>query len=212
MDKNSLIQLTNEIYRLTLLFPKKEPLRYKMREIADDLIISLSQGLSSGKLNESGKPNEQQRMLADLEILDGFFEVAKAQNWVAPLDLLRVQEEYNRIKAEIKKINKQPPTQETALMKETTLTKETNKVQPSQSQANKPPARQFINERQKKILEILKEKGQLQVWQVKQVFPEVSKRTLRRDFESLLKQGIIERRGERNDTFYKFPTSYELGR
>jgi len=33
--------------------------------------------------------------------------------------------------------------------------------------------------------------------------PNVSKRTLRRDFEFLLKQGIVERIGERNETFYK---------
>jgi len=113
--------------------------------------------------------------------LDGFFEVAKAQNWVAAVDILRIQEEYNRIKAEIKKIAKRPPE------------KEITRVEPVQ----------IPNSRQEKILAILKEKGRAQVWQVKQVFPEVSKRTLRRDFESLLKQGIIERRGERNDTFYQ---------
>ncbi len=42
---------------------------------------------------------------------------------------------------------------------------------------------------------------------MKQVFPEVSKRTLRRDFENLLKQGIIERIGEKNDTFYQLKRS-----
>ena len=38
MDKDFLIQLTTELYRLTLLFPKKEPLRYKMRELADEIL------------------------------------------------------------------------------------------------------------------------------------------------------------------------------
>ena len=170
MDKNYLIQLTQNLYRLTLLFPKKEPLRYKMREIADQILAKCSM------LNL-----EQNPVLEDLEILDGFFEVAKAQNWVAVVDVLRIQEEYNRIKAEIKKIAKCPPE------------KEITRVEPVQ----------IPNSRQEKILAILKEKGRAQVWQVKQVFPEVSKRTLRRDFESLLKQGIIERRGERNDTFYQ---------
>lgn len=170
MDKNYLIQVTQNLYRLTLLFPKKEPLRYKMREIADQILAKCSM------LNL-----EQNPVLEDLEILDGFFEVAKAQNWVAAVDILRIQEEYNRIKAEIKKIAKRPPE------------KEITRVEPVQ----------IPNSRQEKILAILKEKGRAQVWQVKQVFPEVSKRTLRRDFESLLKQGIIERRGERNDTFYQ---------
>jgi DeoR/GlpR family transcriptional regulator of sugar metabolism len=60
-----------------------------------------------------------------------------------------------------------------------------------------------MNERQKKILEILKEKGKIQVGQIKEFFPNVSKRTLRRDFQSLVKKGIIERIGEKNKTFYQ---------
>ena len=56
-------------------------------------------------------------------------------------------------------------------------------------------------------LEFLKENGRAQVWQVKQIFPEVTKRTLRRDFGNLLKQGIIERIGERNGTFYELRES-----
>jgi len=58
-------------------------------------------------------------------------------------------------------------------------------------------------ERQEKILTFLKENGRAQVWQMKQVFPEVTKRTLRRDFEYMLGEGIIERIGEKNNTFYQ---------
>jgi len=36
LDKNHLFEITNELYRITLLFPKREPLRYKMRELADN--------------------------------------------------------------------------------------------------------------------------------------------------------------------------------
>ena len=40
MEKKFLLQFTNELYRLTLLFPKKEPWRYKMRELADDILAN----------------------------------------------------------------------------------------------------------------------------------------------------------------------------
>ena len=176
MDKNHLIQLTQNLYRLTLLFPKKEPLRYKMRELADDILANYLQI----QLTEA-RPLQ---VLDKLEILDSFFEVAKAQNWVAAVDLLRVQEEYNRIKAELKKISKRPPEKEETLAK---------------FREGKP---RHPN-RQEKILEFLRENGRAQVWQLKQIFPEVTKRTLRRDFESLVKQGIIERVGQRNNTFYQ---------
>ena len=193
MDKNNLTQLTNNLYKLTLLFPKKEPLRYKMREIADEI------------LDKCLRENSGQNPLKDdLEVLNGFFEVAKEQSWVQAAELLKIQQEYNKIKAETKESSK--AVQEAPKLLENPK-KETTESYPVQSEA---PAASMINSRQEKILEFLKEKGRAQVWQVKQIFPEVTKRTIRRDFESMLKQGVIERVGERNDTFYRVPKIINL--
>jgi DeoR/GlpR family transcriptional regulator of sugar metabolism len=60
-----------------------------------------------------------------------------------------------------------------------------------------------LADRQEKILNLLKEKGRAQVWELKQIFPQTSKRTIRRDCECLLKEGMIQRMGERNNTFYQ---------
>lgn len=186
MDKNHLIQLTSNLYKLTLLFPKKEPLRYKMREIADEVLDRcLRQNFG------------QNPVMDDLEVLDGFFEVAKAQNWVQAAEVLKIQEEYNKIKTEIKKDIKAIPETPKLLQKPE---KEIIKSRPMQIVS---PVVGSWGPRQEKILEFLKENGRAQVWQVKQIFPEVTKRTIRRDFESMLKQDIIERVGERNDTFYQ---------
>jgi predicted HTH transcriptional regulator len=157
-SKEKLIEITKRIYRLTQLFPKKEPLRYKIREIADEILANL--------LRETKNPTSK-----DWEILDSFFEIAKEQNWVSPREICQIQEDYKNLIAEIQ-------------------------FRPEENQIS-------INERQEKILEILKEKGKIQVGQVKELFPNVSKRTLRRDFQSLMKKGIIERIGEKNKTFYK---------
>jgi hypothetical protein len=188
MDKDFLIQVTNSLYGLTLLFPKKEPLRYKMREVADEVLDKCL------RQNPGQNP-----VMDDLAVLDSFFEVAKAQNWVATAEVLRIQEEYNKIKAEIKKDIESPPEPPKLLEKPAKEKTESRPVQ--------PPTAGGGGSRQEKILEFLKENGRAQVWQVKQVFPEVTKRTIRRDFESLLKQGIIERVGERNDTFYELKES-----
>jgi len=190
MDKNYLIQLTNNLYKLTLLFPKKEPLRYKMREVADQILDRcLRQNVG------------QNPVMDDLEVLDSFFEVAKSQNWVATAEVLRIQEEYNKIKDEIKKNIESSPELPKLLEKPEKEMAENLPEQISRAVTSN------VNLRQEKILEFLKENGRAQVWQVKQIFPEVTKRTLRRDFESLLKQGIIERIGERNDTFYELKES-----
>jgi len=158
MDKDFLIKLTNNLYRLTLLFPQKEPLRYKMRELADDILA---------------KPIEK-----NLEILDSFFEVAKTQNWVSPSNVLEIQQEYSKLKEGLKSYSEL-----------------SSEVEPQKVERG--------SGRQEKILKILEEKGRAQVWEIQQIFPEVTKRTLRRDFESLLNQGLIERIGERNETFYQ---------
>ena len=191
MSKNDLIQLTNNLYRLTLLFPKKEPLRYKMRELADDILANSINNQHPVLIKWA--ENNPQPILGKLEILDGFFEVAKNQNWVSAVEVLRIQEEYNRIKAEIKKIAKRSPEKEIV---------ESAEVKPLQKEALPTPG-VGMNERQQKILGFLRENGRAQVWQLKEVFPEVTKRTLRRDFEFLLKQGKIERIGQRNETFYQ---------
>ncbi len=202
MEKNYLIQLTNNLYRLTLFFPKKEPLRYKMRELADNILAKLARDPISGKLPETPPP----AALDDLEALDCFFEVAKAQNWVSLVDALKIQEEYRRIKTEIKKNNEKqlriPHTTQVVEKLQIEMVKSNSSAE-QLLQPLKPSQRNHFSERQEKILAFLRENGRAQVRQIKQILPEVTKRTLRRDFKSLLKQGIIERMGERNDTFYQ---------
>ena len=177
MNKELLIELTNNLYRLTLLFPKKEPLRYKMRELADEILANSLRATENSKMVE----NCSRPILEELEVLDSFFEVAKAQNWVSPQNILNIQQEYSKLK--------EIPKQE--------------RIENGSLSASVLNGKSGMDERQEKILSFLKENGRAQVWQVKQILPEVTKRTLRRDFESLLEQGTIERMGERNGTFYQ---------
>jgi predicted HTH transcriptional regulator len=180
MDKDFFIQLTNNLYRLTMLFPKKEPLRYKIRELADDILASPSQ--------------------EDFEILNNFLEVAKEQNWVKPDDILFIQKEYDRMGQELLK-------EELKIQNDNSALKEELERQPQISFSEPHFNGSKFSERHEKILAFLKEEGRAQVWQIKQILPDVSKRTLRRDFECLVNQGIIERIGERNSTFYQVKMS-----
>jgi hypothetical protein len=187
MNKDFLIQLTNNLYRLTLLFPKKEPLRYKMRELADDILA---------------KPNEK-----DLEVLNKFFEVAKVQSWVSPFDVMAIQKDYDNIREELNLVSEKTPQIFPETVAPRTLSKiiDNSTVPEIMSRMSEVPPSER-NERQERILAFLRENGRAQVWEVKQVFPEVTKRTLRRDFEQMLNQGLIERMGEKNNTFYQVKT------
>jgi outer membrane biosynthesis protein TonB len=60
-----------------------------------------------------------------------------------------------------------------------------------------------LNERQEKILEIIKEGGRMQIQDLGPNFPNVTKRTLRRDISYLADKKLIKREGKANKIFYK---------
>lgn len=163
MNKEDIIELTNKVYKLTLLFPKKEPLRYKVREVADEILA-----------NSISNPGKIEK---NLEIIKNYFEVAKWQNWASYFDILEIEKKYDKIKSDLSETVEKPTVKKT---KEKSL-----------------------DQRKEKILEVLKEKERIQVGELKELLPDVSKRTLRRDFEQLLKKELVERIGERNNTYYK---------
>jgi len=201
MDKEFFVDLTIQIYNLTLLFPKKEPLRYQIRKLANEVLADLLWLLK-------GNVKKPDIFLSDLEtkleILEGFLKVAKSQNWTSPKDVLEIQQEYSKIKGELKSFKKKEIEKFRKKHKSNVSADNVVKIEKREI-IPLPVAREdnSLNHRQEKILEILKEKDMIQVHHVKHVFPQISKRTLRRDFESLLRKGFIERVGERSNTFYK---------
>ena len=237
MDKENIVELTNKLYKLTLLFPKKEPLRYKIREAADDISANFVTLEALRNFNPGNLATDWERRYKDslfligkdLEILKSYFETAKWQNWVSYFDVLEIEAEYDKIRykteGEIKdleiivdenieeKSSGQPIRQghSAELSRSPQGCPECTEGQevliPNFKTEDKDKTKDnILDSRKKKILETLQEKGRAQVWEIKKIFPEVSKRTLRRDFEKLLKQGLIERMGERNNTFYQIKT------
>lgn len=157
MDKEKLIDLTNRLYRQTLLFPKKEPLRYKIREAADEILARFVKGLPVAK---------------ETEALKSYFAVAKFQNWVSYFDILEIEKEYDKISPEV--VRGPAPAKELS----------------------------SLDSRKQRILKILKEKEKIQVGELQTILADVSKRTLRRDFERLLEIGLVQRVGQKNETYY----------
>ena len=173
MDRDHLIKLTLAAYKVTDIFPKEEPLRFLIREKANQI---LADSISKEKIEKTRK---------DIEIINSYFEVAEKQDWVDELNFLVLKREYAKIKEGLKS--------------------KKGSANPIISQKNPNPAghQSDLSERCRKILEILRQKERAQVWEFKKIFPEVTKRTLRRDFEFLLKQRLIERAGENNNIYYK---------
>jgi len=184
MDKDYFLRLTAAVYRVTELFPKEEPIKILIREkacqILADLVLFFS-SRSSGLKEEKNKTLE--KLFNNIEVLERYFDLSQEMNWLDKANLFILKREYAKIKKELN--DKKEPI---SCQKELTAV-------PSQN--NK-----ILNGRHKKILEVLKQKEKVQLGELKTVFPEISKRTLRRDFHFLLTQGLVERMGDKTNTYY----------
>ncbi len=273
MDKENLINLTKKTYQLTLLFPKQEPLRRRIRETADDIL--------AGLIMSQKTKNDISLLRGYFEVIDSFLEVAISQNWTMPAAINEIKNSYAALKAEFEQNSanlmleakkshsemSQPPASAEEFLQENfqeereeknveikeniiyappasampligqQLSELKNEPAPMDSmpldfQQEKKEANEQENEQEKKeesdssfksvkeeltesqivrqnrIVEFLKQKGRAQVWEIQKIFPDISKRTIRRDFRSLLEQGLIERVGERNKTYYKMKVHF----
>lgn len=191
--------MTNSLYRLAQLFPKKEPLRYKMRGVAIDIldkVLRITNKYEHTNMNDE-EGDLRAEVLNDIGIMQAFLTIAKEQSWVKTEEVLSVSKEYDILKQELENSNKNNDSnegdQQAPIFQ--ALTADQPVIDFESSHKNR--------QRQEKILSVLKEKGKVQVWELKQIMPGVSKRTLRRDFEYMLNQGMVERVGEKNQTFYR---------
>ena len=207
MERDFLVELTTKIYRLTLLFPKKDPLRYKIREAAIEVLRNWT--LQESFCDKNGKMASEAffGIEQNLNVLDSYFEVAKWQNWVSFFEVLEIQKEYKGIREMITEEKEKTEVQEKIdnLIAET-IGEETLELALDKKEVleNEPEVEEGgLDERKKKIIEFLSKKERAQVWELNKVLPDVTKRTLRRDFHYLFEMGLIDRIGEKNNTFYQ---------
>jgi len=60
-----------------------------------------------------------------------------------------------------------------------------------------------LKDRHKKIVQLLRQKASAQIRDFNKILPEVTKRTLRRDLDFLLQNGLVARMGDKSKTEYK---------
>lgn len=177
------IKLTIALYKVSDFFPEKEPLKFLIREKADKVLAGLIFLEKSDSLRE--------QVVCDIEVIKAFFELAKEQNWLGKKNFEILEKEYNRVLEAIKIQSIENKEKEVRFVqKEKKIEKSENNLVVDRKRCSQ-------------IVEILKQGKQVQVKDLKDAFPDVSKRTIRRDFEYLLSKGIVERKGDNNNTVYK---------
>ncbi len=211
MDKSYFIELTGKLYRLTFLFPAKEPLRHKIREIGDEILSNLVLILEGEMVKRKESAFCVER---DIEIMDALLELAKTQNWVDSEAITKIQEKYREIKMEVEEFNdilrrKSALYEQKALLledkedrfkEERETEREKPKEKKEEKEKKKPEVK--LNDRQEKILRLLMKKQKMQVKDFQGALPKTTKRTLRRDLSALTKKKLTKRAGSGNTTYY----------
>ena len=162
--------------------PEGDPLKNKAKERALSILENLT-----------GK-NVSAEILEDIEILKTYLKLAKYQGWVSDMNFLILEKEYDQIKNQIS-VTK--PVKKEVLPK-----KENTDVQRlSATDVGRLEGRGLA--RQEKILDILSKREKTQVSDIIKELPNITKRTIRRDLDDLLKEGKVMRMGEFNQIFYQ---------
>ncbi len=183
MDKDYLIKLTFGIHQTSQNWPEDNFLKFKIRSLANEILtdfILFFYGNSDGYLRT--------KILREIQEIQEDLAQIRAQKLIDRNNFLLFQKEYNNIK---KKLEDLKPFQETK------KAEEKKEILSSQILS-----KETLSGRQRKILNILNEKEKVQVQDLQKFFPGISKRTLRRDLERLLKRGSVKRWGEWNKVFY----------
>lgn len=196
--ENKYIQITDTVYKIIDFFPEGEPLKNKTKEKA----LEIMEKLVLVSLPDNPHPNPQKgeiatQVLNDIEVLKSYLNFGKIQGWVDNLNLLIILKEYDKIKEEIKSIAVLPREEA-----------KSEKIMPVDKLVGKEEEivdENKVSTRQEEILRVLKTQGKAQVADFKKVMSNVSKRTLRRDLDDLLKRERVVRVGEWNQVFYQIP-------
>ena len=130
------------------------------------------------KIKEKALQIMENKKKEDVDLLLDYLQIAKNQGWLSPINYLIICKEYKKITWEDKP--NEPKERPKIVL---------NKYQ--------------ITGRQAKILEFLKKGNTAQVMDLQAILPNVTKRTIRRDLDELIKLGKIVRTGEFNQVSYK---------
>ena len=197
-EKDYFLKLTLAVYRVSEYFPEDEPLKNLIREKSSQVLAELVLLRSNPGLIGEERERVFEQFLNNTEILLNYFDLAQKQNWVDPLNFLILKKEYNIIKGYF-----QPENEPKNNLGNPGQIGQIGQIgQVGQKVGQEIGQNGSLNDRCQVILNFLKENDKVQPQDFKKLFPQISKRTLRRDFKYLLEKQFIQRIGDKNTTFY----------
>ena len=193
MDKDYVIKLTLAVYQTSQYWPESNFLQFKIRSLAKQILTDCI--LIS---HENPGMSIRERLVSNIQDLQQDLAEIRAQKLMSRKDFLFFQKEYAKIGNDIQALKVSKP-----------IMQQTQEIEVKQKKQIKTPKisvkkidLQGLSQRQKQIIKVLEQKQKIQVRDLQGLFPSISKRTLRRDVENLLKKKIVQRNGQWNQIFY----------
>lgn len=213
MTEENIIKLTNALYKVTDLFPKEDPLKFAIRkEGLDVLFFSNVVRGKSVSVPSREKGEHLDKVLAKIELIKTYFNIARDQEWVSERNFTILEREYDSLKdslslevLRVKEVKKQPVMEMkpavpvSAGLKEEV--REEKKAEPEKREV-KHINYEELSSIQLRVLEILQNKGRLKANQISEFFPEMNPRTIRRELKGLKDSKIINSTGGGKMTLY----------
>ncbi len=207
------VKITNALYKILDALPENDPLKNRAKDKALAILENVTRtrqaqgwvSLKSLLSEESQKASVM--LLADIEVLEQYLVIGKNQGWIDTMNFLIITKEYQLIGASLRKqipnpnyqFPNKPQIQNTNIPIETLVKKQDVKPE---TKTEKQMVEKY-SPRQGKILEILAKNRKTQVADLIKEIPDITKRTVRRDLDELLKKGKIVRMGDFNQIFYQ---------
>ncbi|MDD5013083.1 MAG: hypothetical protein PHI45_02670 [Candidatus Pacebacteria bacterium] len=194
MNAEEIIKLTNAVYKVTDLFPPREPLKMAIRKEALNILFF------SVLFLKDFNPKNKEDSLASIKIIETCFKVSRKQNWINEKNFEILEREYAKVGEFLKEkisIKKESVSKKPAVEKQPK--KEPEKFEIS----NKSIEYEKLSDIQLKLLEVLQNKGQLRPFEINTYFPQLSPRSVRRELKELREKNIINSTGGGKSTFYE---------
>lgn|GEM_PF-1578699 len=212
MTKADIFKLTLALYKVTALFPKKEPLKFALRRRALKIFSSLSiseQSLSF--LSQTEKTDIVKRNLFYLDEITLMFDLAKEQDWVDSKNFLILENEYEKIKEILSRRIK-----EKTAVKQISEPREIKEKEPAKRAVKKAKGEERDEEikvnffedpekmtaSEKKILKFLKEKGKAKRSDIEEGLPDYGTRSLQRKLNNLRNRQMLKAVKKGRDIYY----------
>lgn len=182
-------ELTLAIYRVTDFFPPGEVLRRNLREKANEIFGNVSEYGYSENMEQAANT-----ILAKVEAIKGYLEIARSMRFVRPINITILEREYDRL---CEFFAKEPTASDI----------KTSEPQAAPSKEELPTWNEFskvngTTERQKAILEHVKQAKQAKISDFYSSFNGVSSKTIQRDLQDLVAKSILKKEGTKRWTVY----------